>query len=171
MAFNVSSFKSSMDDFLRPFTYVVVVSPPGATTDLILRTESISLPGVSFAEIDVYKPYGNGLAISIPHTATVQEISCTHTIDDKGEVLQTFYNWANQTVNLNGQDKFSAYYYNDYTVDMTILVFDLKGSIVKRYQLKRAYVASYDQVQMSWESGSEIAKLSVNYKFESFEIS
>lgn len=171
MAFNIQNFKSNIDEFLRPFTYEVNIKPPGATTELQLHTESISLPGVSFAEVDGHKPYGNGLAISIPHTKTVQEITCVHTVDKGAKVLQTFFNWANQTVNISGNRKFSAYYYNDYTVpQFTIEVYDLSNKRVKTYVIRKAYCSSYDQLQMSWGDSGEIARLSATYKFESFEV-
>lgn len=171
MAFNIRQFKSSVGEFLRPYAYDVIVAPPtGGGRELTLRTESISLPGVSFAEIDTYKIYGNGLTLSIPHTSTVQEISCVHTIDMQGQVLQTFFDWANKIVDLDGRNKFSAYYYNDYVKNITINVYDVKGQLVKKYTLVNAYPASYDQVQMSWESGGEVARLSVTYKFEHFKL-
>lgn len=170
MTFSVSTFKSGVEEFLRPYTYSLVIKPPGLVGALTLHTESISLPGVSFAEVDGYKPYGNGLTLAIPHTTTIQEISCVHTIDKGGDVLQTFYNWANRTVNVDGRNKFSAYYYDDYTVNFDIIVYDLKGEKIKTYKIKKAYCSSYDQVQMSWESSAEIARLTATYKFESFEI-
>ena len=171
MTFNVRNFKNQVGEFLRPFAYDVIVTPPtGDSRQLTLRTESVSLPGVSFAEADAYKIYGNGLTLSIPHTSTVQEITCVHTIDVKGEVLQTFFDWANQIVDLDGRNKFSAYYYRQYVRNMTINVYDTKGALVKKYTLVNAYPAAYDQVQMSWESGGEIARLSVTYKFEHFKL-
>lgn len=174
MAFNIANFKNQVGEFLRPFAYDVIVTPPtGDARQLTLRTESITLPGVSFAEADAYKIYGNGLTLSIPHTSTVQEITCVHTIDVEGEVLQTFFDWANQIVDLDGSNKFSAYYYRDYLEDMTINVYDVRGQSpkpIKKYKLVNAYPAAYDQVQMSWESGGEIARLSVTYKFEHFKL-
>lgn len=171
MAFNIKEFKTGVGELLRPYTYEVIVTPPdGNDRDLRLRTESISLPGVSFAEVDNYKPYGNGLTVSIPHTATVQEITCVHNVDGEGQVLQTFFDWANEIVDLKKDNKFSAYYYNDYTRDLLINIYNLKNEKIKTYKLIRSYPQSYDQVQMSWESGGEVAKLSVTYKFEYFEL-
>jgi len=172
MAFNIQNFKSGVGELLRPYSYEVNIVPPnGGGRNLRLRTESISLPGISFAEVDNYKPYGNGLTVSIPHSSTVQEITCVHNVDGEGETLQSFYDWANKIVNIDGSDKFSAYYYDDYANrDGTINVFKLDGTVVKTYILKNIYPAAYDQVQMSWGSSGEIAQLSVTYKFESFEL-
>jgi len=173
MSFNIRNFKASVGELLRPFSYEVNIQTPGGDgRSLSLRTESISLPGVSFAEVDVYKPYGNGLTLSIPHSTTIQEITCVHNIDGEGETLQAFYDWANQIVNIDGNNKFSAYYYNQYAdKDGKIYIYKLNGDLIKTYTLKNIYPASYDQVQMSWGSTGEIAQLSVTYKFESFTVS
>lgn len=170
--FNVSTFKQQAKDFLRPFSYLVVVDPPvnGADSRAIsLRTQSISVPGVSFAEVDNFKIYGSGLQISIPHTTTIQEISCTHTVDPNGEILQTFYNWANKIVDLKNDNKYSPYYYNDYIRDMSIQVYGLDNKLVKTYELKKAYPKSYDPIELSWDS-TELMLLNVTYKFEHFEL-
>lgn len=174
MAFNIGTFKNQVGEFLRPFAYDVIVTPPsGDSRQLTLRTESIALPGVSFAEVDAYKIYGNGLTLSIPHTSTVQEITCVHTIDVAGQVLQTFFDWANQIIDLTGKNKFSAYYYKQYVRNMTINVYDVQGKTstpIKKYTLVNAYPSSYDQIEMAWDAGGEIAKLSVTYKFEHFTL-
>lgn len=170
MAFNINQFKSEAVDFLRPYTYEVLINPPGGGgRPLSLRTEQISLPGVAFAEVNEYKPYGNGLRIDVPHTVTGQEISCIHTIDAQGGTLQTFYDWANKIVNVDGTERFSAYYYDDYTVDGTIFIYNLKGKEVKQYRIKKMYPQAYNQVEMSW-GASDVVKLSVTYKFESFSL-
>ena len=191
MAFNITEFKSNAGELLRPYSYKVNIAPPaprrvtGAPPpsnperDLSFRTESITLPGVSFAEVDNHKIYGNGLAISIPHSTTVQEITCVHNVDSEGETLQTFYDWANQIVNIDGsgdifgQGKFSAYYYDDYVAPQGFIeVYKLNGGFpVKTYTLYNVYPAAYDQLQMSWGSTGEVAQLSVTYKFESFSVS
>ena len=165
MAFNITDFRGAVDDFLRPYTYDVLINPPGTGFNggapLRFRTESISLPGVAFAEVNDYKPYGNGLRIDIPHTTTVQEISCLHTVDAKGDTLQTFYNWANRIVNVDGTNRFSAYYYDQYTVDGIIYVYDTSGKEVKQYRLKNMYPQSYSQAEMSWAGSAEVVKLNV----------
>lgn len=174
MSFNVASFKKQVGDFLRPHSYIVKVSPPAPvggldSRELSIRTQSITAPGISFAEVDNHKIYGSGLQITVPHSTTVQEITCVHLVDSKGGVLQTFYDWTNNIVDISGQSKYSPYYYDQYTVDMQIEVYDLSGQKVKTYELKKAFPKSYDPVELSWES-TDIMQLSVSYTFESFEI-
>lgn len=170
MTFVVSNFKSRVRDWMRPYTYNVIVNPPsGGGREIELRTEEVALPGSSFASIDNHKPYGNGLMLTIPHTTTIQEIACVHTVDGDGEILQRFYDWANSIVNKDGDQKFSANYLDTYTRPMTINIFDLDGRRVKRYNLNDAYPLSYDQIQMTW-SGTETVKLAVNYRFRNYTV-
>lgn len=170
MSFNVNDFKQGVKGFLRPHTYIVNVTPPyGGLSNqaLSLRTQSITAPGVSFAEVDNYKIYGSGLQISVPHTTTIQEITCVHTVDNDGDVLQTFYDWVNNIVDISGVGKYSPNYYDEYTVDMSIDVFNLANERVKRYDIRKAYPQSLSPIELSWAS-NEIVELSVTYKFETF---
>lgn len=179
MTFIVSNFKSRVRDWMRPYTYNVVISPPtgpvvvgpGArgAREIELRTEEIALPGASFATIDNHKPYGNGLMLTIPHSSTIQEIACVHNVDGDGNILQQFYDWANSIVNIDGDQKFATNYLDTYTRDMLINIYDLDGRRVKRYKLNDAYPLSYDQVQMSW-GGTETVKLAVNYRFRNYTV-
>ena len=171
-SFSVSRFKNQVQDFLRPNTYIVRVQPPFGGADareLGLRTSAINLPGVSFAEIDNYKIYGSGLQISIPYLLTIQEISCTHTIDKEGTILETYYNWLNNIVDIKNDNKYSAYYYKDYVVPLDIEVYNVNGDLAKTYSLRNAYPKSVDPVSLSW-SATELIELNVTYQFETFEI-
>jgi len=172
MTFAVSSFKSRVRDWMRPYTYNVIVEPPvGGGREIELRTEEVTLPGTSFASFDNYKPYGSGLALTIPHTPTIQEINCVHSIDAGGDILQKFYDWADSVVNLDGQEKFSANYLSEYTRNMTINIYDLQNNRVRRYDLNDAFPLSYDQIQLGWDATSELVKLSVNYRFRNYTVS
>lgn len=171
-SFSVSRFKNQVKDFLRPNTYIVKVEPPVAgagARELSLRTSTINLPGVSFAEIDNYKIYGSGLQISVPYISTIQEISCTHTVDKEGVILQTYYDWLNNIVDIKNDNKYSAYYYKDYVVPLTIEVYSVNGDLAKTYTLRNAFPKSFDPISLSW-GASELIELNVTYQFETFEI-
>jgi len=171
MTFVVSNFKSRVRDWMRPYTYNVVVNPPtGGGREIELRTEEVTLPGTSFMSVDNHKPYGSGLMLTIPHSTNIQEINCVHSVDANGEILQRFYNWANSIVNLDGEERFSANYLDSYTRNMTINIYDLRGRRVKRYDLFDAFPLSYDQIQLGWDATSELVKLSVNYRFRNYTV-
>lgn len=178
MAFNVSSFKSSARGFLRPHSFEVFILPPGssnvgslnALNSIRLRTEGIALPGAAFLTADNYRQYGNGLTYTIPYGSNPQEIIATHTVDDRGNIIQILYDWVNEVVDLKGDFKYAPAYYEEYTRDMVINIYEQSGTKIKTYRLTGVYPISYDQIQMAWEATDQITKIPVTYRYEYFTI-
>lgn len=173
MSFNVSSFKTQVKDWLRPYSYEVTIQPPTDSPlggrQIRLRTESVSLPGGAFMSFDNYKPYGSGLILNIPYGVNTQEITCVHTVDSDAEMLQRFYDWMNLIGDISGERKFTASYLNEYaSQSMSIKLFDLKGRKIKEYELIDAFPLTMTQTQMSWASGSEVTKIDVSYRFRNY---
>ena len=175
MAFSVDDIKGSLksDGFMSAAHYEMVVDPPvGGGSLLRIRAESVSLPGVSFASVDQYKPFATGRTFQIPHTFTPQEISVTHLVDRKGSVIKTLMDWANKVVDFqgSGDSPYTANYFNTYVKDATILMYDNNGNQQKKITLIQMFPSTIDQVQMSWNSSDEMAKLNVSYKFVDYRI-
>ena len=177
MAFSIEDMKASITShgYLHAANYEMLVVPPagvGGGELLKIRSESVSLPGVSFAAVDGYKPYGTGRIYSIPHTFTPQAISVTHLIDGKGDILQTLTDWSNKIVDFQGASgAYTARYFDTYVVDADILIYGPDGQTAKTIKLIDMYPTTVDQVQMSWNSTDELAKVSVNYQFVDYTIS
>ena len=178
MAFSVNDIKGSLksDGFMSAAHYEMVVQPKGpaasASSLLRIRAESVSLPGVSFASVDQYKPFATGRTFQIPHTFTPQEISVTHLVDRKGSIIKSLMDWASFIVDFQGNSgsPYTANYFNEYVSDATILMYSNDGSQQKKITLIQMFPSSIDQVQMSWNSADEIAKLNVSYKFVDYRI-
>lgn len=172
MTFNVSDFKGQVRNWLRPNHFEVELTLPAFLGDgtrkgrlLRLRTEEVSIPGSQFAAVDNHKPYGNGLIISIPHTKLTQDVQCTHNIDGDGDVLQLFYDWTNNIVNMDGTDNsFSASYYDEYIGQMVVKVYDVRGQLAKRYRMFDVYPVNVDVLNLSWAAASEVSKINVSYR-------
>lgn len=176
MAFSVQEMKSSLskNGFLKASNYEMVVSPPtGGGALLRIRAESVSLPGSSFASVDGYKPFATGRTYQIPHTFTPQEISVTHLIDANSNVLKTLIDWSSFVVDFKGEGggPFTAGYFKDYVVDGSIFLYSNDGKRQKTITLFQMYPSSIDQVQMSWASSDELARVNVNYNFVDYTIS
>jgi hypothetical protein len=178
MAFSVQEMKSSIasDGFLKASSYEMVVAPPVGGGELLrIRAESVSLPGSSFASVDAYKPFGSGLTYQIPHTFTPQEISVTHLIDANSDILKTLIDWSSSIVNFKGVGRggrgATANYFKDYVVDASIFLYSNDGKKQKTITLFQMYPSTIDQVQMSWASSDEIAKVNVSYQFVNYTIS
>ena len=176
MAFSVQEMKTSLqtDGLLQAPHYEVSVNPPTGGGELLkIRADSVSLPGVSFASVDAYKPYSTGRSYTIPHTFTPQEMSVSHLIDTNSNVLASLIKWASLVVDFTGSGSgpFTAGYFKEYVVDGNIFLYDLQGGIKKTYTIYSMFPSSIDQVQMSWAGSDEIARVNVSYQFLDYTIS
>lgn len=173
MPFNITEFKSSVvsTELMRSHSYEVYVTPPvGGAQVIRLRTESVSTPGASFMSVDGYRPYGYGKTYTLPYASNLQEITMTHMVDAKSEIIQLFYDWTNLIVDYGSNRQFHAYYHDTYAVPMQIVLYDLKGVKRKTYNISQAFPISVDQGQLSWASNDEILKLNVTYKFSEYTV-
>lgn len=177
MAFNVEQWKRRTvgpKDFHRAYSYECSVKPPtagGDATELIfLRTKSVMLPGSAYMSVDNHRPYGSGKAYTIPYVYNPQEITCTHLVDAGSELIQIMYDWTNKVTDLTGDNRFSAYYFNEYANNpMIIWMYSPAGERIKTYQLFNVFPLSIDQTQLSWES-NEVTELSVQYHYTHYEV-
>ena len=171
MAFNVDSWKSQVKDSLPASQYELVVSPPGGGgEEILIRTETASMPGVAFMSVDNFSPYGNGLVYNIPYKYNPQEVTMMHTIDENANLYAAYREWANQIVDLDVAP-FSAKYLMDYSVDMQLLVYNRTGALAKTIKFIEAFPIVVEPVQLGWGQNDEIAKISASYRFTRFEVS
>jgi hypothetical protein len=166
MAFSIKDMKGSLQSssYLMASHYEMIVQPKGGGDSNLLRmrADSVSLPGVSFASVDQYKPFATGRTYNIPHSFTPQEISVSHLIDTNSDVLKSLIDWAAFIVDFKGEtgSPFTANYFKEYVSDAprkTITLID-------------TYPSTIDQVQMSWASSDEIARVNVSYQFVDYTI-
>jgi hypothetical protein len=175
MPLNINEFKNQFSESLPITHYEMSVNPPGSAEGgeaIRLRTESIMLPGVSFFSVDNYSAYGNGLMYNIPYRYSAQEITVIHTIDQDANMISLFRNWANKIIDLDGDQKFGAKYFKDYTVDGQIIVYNRKlESATKKIKLFDLFPTAVDPISMSWGNNDDIAKIGVSYRFTRYEMS
>jgi len=172
MAFNVQAFKSFTGDHLPATHYEVLMRPPtGGGNEISLRTESISVPGTAYLSVDNYAPYGSGKLYNIPYRYNPQEIQMVHNIDKDANIIGIFRRWANLTVDLDGNAKYGAYYYEQYAQsDGDIKVYN-RQSLVKTITLEKPFPINIEPIQMGWGQNDEIAKLAVSYRFTAYKVS
>jgi hypothetical protein len=172
MGFDVDSWKSQIKDSLPASQYELIVNPPGGGGgEILVRTETASMPGVGFLSVDNFSPYGNGLIYNIPYRYNPQEVSMMHTVDENANLYAAYREWANQIVDLDGADKFGAKFLKDYAVDMTLIVYNRTGATAKTIKFIEAFPIVVEPVQLGWGQHDEIAKISANYRFTRFEVS
>ena len=118
MGFDVDSWKSQIKDSLPASQYELIVNPPGGGgEEILIRTETASMPGVGFLSVDNFSPYGNGLIYNVPYRYNPQEVQMMHTVDENANIYAAYREWANQIVDLDGADKYGAKFLMDYAVE------------------------------------------------------
>lgn len=172
MPFDIDSWKSSVKDSLPASRYELAVSPPvGGGDEIRIRTESVSAPGISFLSVDNYPYAGTGVALNIPYRYNPQEVSMTHTVDNKANIYKTFRDWGNKIVDLEGgSKKFAAYYMDEYTVQMSLTLFDQQNKMAKIVIFREAFPIVVEPMSLGWGQHDEIARFSVSYRFRTFEV-
>jgi hypothetical protein len=175
MAFNLNSWKylTKSKGYLRPWSYEIFVTPPVSpdALEIRLRTESITLPGAAFLSADNYRPYATGLNFDIPYAMNISDITCTHMIDGNADIVKTFYEWASLVSDMKGESgKFSANYFKEYVVDMTIKVYTESKELAKTYTVYNVYPKAIDQLSMSWTTTDDVVRLGVTYFFTHYKL-
>jgi len=175
MPFNISEFKSNLgkNGLLRASHYEVELFFPailGNDRELVLKTESVNIPGFASFSADNYRPYGAGKTISIPYGYNPTSIQCAHMIDSNGDTLQKFYDWSDLIVGRSGnQAQYLVAYYEDYIGTMNIKIFNGAGDLSKTIVVKEVYPISYDQVGMGWNETDRFLSLNVDYNYSTYE--
>lgn len=181
MSFNINQFKAELNTrgVLRSHSFVVRVQPPVAGLSmrvLSLRTEQMSMPGVSFMTSDNVKQYGYGPIYKRPYNAIQSDISCSHIMDKAADLYTTFSDWMNQIVQfkrsqgvMNQGDYFMSFP-DEYRTDIEIDVFESAGKKSKIIRLHEAYPVAMDPIQLSWNQTDDLAKLTVTYTFTDWNI-
>jgi hypothetical protein len=170
MSFNVDNWKSKVKENLPASMYAVAIyNSPVSYEDILIRAESVTAPGISWMSVDNYSPYGNGKMYNIPYRFNPQEITVIHTVDDKGNLLKQFKDWADKIVDMPDM-KMGAKYYNNYIAEMDIYVYNRRGETVKTYNLQEVFPMSVEPLNLSWGSSDELARFSVSYKYTKFKL-
>lgn len=170
MAFSVENFKGGQmsDGWQRPHSFEVYLDGPGNRITS-QRAESVSVPGLSWYSVDNYRPNGNGKTYSIPYAYNASPITMTFLVDEKDEVIQSFYDWGKMIVEMDG--KFSAKYYRDYAGRGEIYFYNQKGGMEKTVTIEELYPTSVDQAQLSWADTDTLLRLTVSFAYTHYRVS
>jgi hypothetical protein len=174
MSFSIEAFKKNgtAKGSIKPSSYECAIFGGTFTGNMHeFRIEALSLPGAAFASIDNYKPYGTGLVYTIPYSYNPQEITLTFTLDEEGEIIQNINDWINKIVDIKGDNLFYPAYYEEYAIGtIEIYVFKPDGTLSKTYKLNDCFPIAVDQMQMSWATTDDLARLNVTFRYLNYTI-
>lgn len=188
MPFNIEHFRSHIKDwgYLDTNRFEVQMTSPyilrshnasGEIGRLLKnRVESLIAPGISLITTDVPR-YGVGTTQKYPITAQFNDISFNVLSDGYGIVWDYFHQWARHTFEFCGLDqrtytsaRYNAFYKDDYSTDMYIIIYDKFGQIQQRIHLHNAYPTMVRDMQFDWNTQNDLLKMLVNITYKEYTI-
>lgn len=207
--FNINEFRTELNvnGVLRSHSFTMVMQPPKMFSDseqfltvfgdetfgdpvqnpdlrnLVMRCESVVVPGVNFFTSDNIRRYGYGPIERRPYLPQFNPITATFVVDRAAEVIRFFHLWNNGIMNhdvfvegFNGApDAVSKPYFLRYKDDyicpqLTIFVYDeqFKQSFVVK--LRDAYPLTTTDIAMSWGSVDDVIRYSVTFMYTDMAI-
>jgi hypothetical protein len=168
---------SQIDNFLaeinttgvaRTNKFEVKLNPPTIMTGdtraetLVLRCESVSMPGLNLATATDNNIYGPTRDI-VEGVTFADEIAMVFLLDRNHTIRQFFTEWMEQAYD---KGTWNVKYYNEYasgTAD--IFQLDEKHNQVYGIKVWECYPKNFGPIEYSSSSTNEIAKLTVNFNF------
>jgi hypothetical protein len=208
--FNINEFRTELNvnGVLRNHSFTLIMSPPlmfneseqfktvfGDETfgdpiqnpdlrNLVMRCESVTIPGVNFFTSDNIRRYGYGPIERRPYLPQFNPITATFVVDRAAEVIRYFHLWNNGIMNhdvfsngIHGNvDNFKSKPYflnykdNYISPQLTIFVYDekLKQSFVVK--LRDAYPLTTTDISMAWGATDDVIRYSVTFMFTDMAI-
>lgn len=178
MSFNIDRFKANIeqDGYLRNNNYAVYVSPPPilrdfsieVTDSMYFRIDDFTLPGVTL-NLDELPRYGIGPNQRQPVSATFSPFSMQIICDKYGEIWYFWHEWLRRIFEFSGTSQqntntipsYGVEYKDQYSSNMSVMIFDPFGAPVKRVELTMAFPIKINDIPLTWESTNELLKLNI----------
>lgn len=187
--FSIADFRASIDNqgVLKNNRHLVSIPMPNVVQDktvgqlLTLRCESATIPGIDLASADGPPRFGYGPTQKHPYNASFGDISLSFLVDKDSKVHQFFYQWVTGIVNTNsrggtdmnvqtnGKYPYESAYKDDYSVRLTIDLYNDEAAKAFSVIVYQAFPSSLPSVSTSW-SDTDLIKISVPFAFTDFEI-
>ena len=140
-------------------------SSPGGLRNIVLKAETVTLPGRNLETADDPNVYGpirrvvNGVNFA-------EDISITFQCSSELEERKFFENWQTTCYNT---DTWNLNYYNEYCGTLSIFLLDKNGT--KRYGLKcwEVFPKTVGGTDLNYAPATDILKLGVSFQFRYWE--
>lgn len=173
-----------------PGLYNSLISPTGdvlsslSTNYLVqMRAEQARLPGINLLTVDNQR-YGVGTVQKMPYATQFTDTSFTFLMDRNGILYQYFYAWFTEIVDFNGAGQvvngrqsyvssspsYQIGYKDNYSTDITMVIYDAEGNPVKTITLYEAYPNSMNEIALDWNTQNSLMKLTVGFTFKEWSM-
>ena len=107
--------------------------------------------------------------------------SFTILCDNYGDIWQFWHDWLRYIYdftpiafpgngNVVSQPNYSLNYKDNYSSTMSIAVYDVGGTVIKRIDLYQAFPTSIREIPLSWEDSNNLLKLGVSVTFKEYTL-
>lgn len=172
MVANVSEFISKFNkDVARPCNFDVIITQPknnisGADfEDLRFKCEATELPSRTFSLVE-QKTYGP--VQYFPVQNFYEKVNLTFICSDDMKEKKLFDNWMEKISDSTATKslvRFDFNYKSEYSTNMSIIQYDLKGQVSLKTQLFEAFPISVHPLKLDWGASNEIHKLIVTFAY------
>lgn len=150
---------------------------------LRFRIDQVNMPGISLTSVDTNR-YGIGPTQKMPYNAQFVDTGFRILLDRNTDLWDFWYNWLNGIFNFNGQEadgnniftggripNYVVEYKDNYSSNMTIVLYDDLGKTVKKINLYEAFPSSIKDIPLSWsDTTNNLLALSISITFSSYSI-
>jgi hypothetical protein len=172
MPFNINSFKQNglVYGGARPSLFNVVLSVPGAlgidsvSVDkfrFVCRTAALPESTISPIEIPYF-----GRKIKVAGERTFGDWSVTVMNDEDFAVRALFETWSNALNRHVSNVRDAGIGAEQYKTDLEVIQYSKDGSEIRSYQLVGAFPTSIGEIQLGWDSASQIEEFSVTFSYD-----
>jgi len=172
MPFNINSFKQNglVYGGARPSLFNVVLSVPGAlgidsvSVDkfrFVCRTAALPESTISPIEIPYF-----GRKIKVAGERTFGDWSVTVMNDEDFAVRALFETWSNALNRHVSNVRDAGIGAEQYKTDLEVIQYSKDGSEIRSYQFVGAFPTSIGEIQLGWDSASQIEEFSVTFSYD-----
>lgn len=191
MPFNINEFKADVQDrgYIKTNLFEVLVAPPlvnagggnsNITKHMSHRIEAVRAPGIQFMTADINR-YGVGPTQKQPYNAQFNDISFTILCDNYGDIWQFWHDWLRTVYQftpiavpgsgtVSTQANYNVNYKDVYSSTVSIIIYDVGGSVIKRIDMYQAFPTSIREIPLNWEDQNNLLRLGVSLTYKEYTL-
>lgn len=166
---DISKFKSSFTNFLRPNLYRVEFDFKKFNASSYANMETISMlckdAAFPFFTFNLAETHYNGRKHFSAQEIDYDPVNLVFMVDSDGNVLNFLTAWAKEIVDTN----YNYGFRDDYIATITISILDQTPSdLIQKATVKlyNAFIVNVDEISLGYDNTNQISEISVSFNFD-----